>query len=456
MDATLAERLASSIDPKALAQLQSHSKDPAVGRAVAAQFGSYLMQGLLQDNSGKALPMAGGVGSGAVNAMFASVMGRAAMSGDQLGLADTIYKSIEKQQQQVDTRTTKHPAPTPVPTHTNSVAPSHGISLSPYWQDHGHRPVGTTISHVATKPPSQAPATSPARSIASTRKTTPRTDASAATASSTTVPPPHRDLTSPTPPDHTAQATTAAAPRHAPAPHWQVLTLPVIGRILMPTAQNSPPTTQASGTHPNNNTNAVGEAPTQALPWSHHWTTDAAPAKTSDAAPASRAATVADAEQFAHNMEPALHEAAARLGVSPRVLLAQAALETGWGHSVVGNNIFGVKAGTSWSGGKVTAPTHEMIDGHLVMQSGRFRSYANVTQAVDDYVSLVSASSRYRSAMDTGNNVVAYAHALAAGGYATDSDYAAKLVAVANSPKMAYAVASLDGTEPGQSVSAHG
>jgi flagellar protein FlgJ len=164
----------------------------------------------------------------------------------------------------------------------------------------------------------------------------------------------------------------------------------------------------------------------------------------------------ADAESFVEELGPSIEKASARLGVSPRILLAQAALETGWGHSVVGNNVFGVKAGASWSGTTVTAATHEMTGGHLVAHSGTFRSYANVGQAVDDYAALVSASGRYRSAMGSGDNAAAYAQALAAGGYASDRDYAAKLVAVANSPKMSYAIASLEDASPGQLVSAHG
>jgi flagellar protein FlgJ len=144
------------------------------------------------------------------------------------------------------------------------------------------------------------------------------------------------------------------------------------------------------------------------------------------------------------------------LGVSPRILLAQAALETGWGHSVVGNNIFGIKAGSSWSGATVAADTHEMTGGRLATRRAAFRSYDTIGAAVDDYVALVSASDRYRSALGSGDDAAAYGQALTAGGYATDRDYAAKLSAVANGPTMSDAVALLDESPPGQLVSAHG
>lgn len=99
MDAKLALSLASSIDPKALASLRDRNHDPAVAKAVAAQFGSFLMQGMLQDSDGSALAMADGTGGPAVNAMFTSAMSRYAMSGDKLGLADMIYRSTAGQSQ---------------------------------------------------------------------------------------------------------------------------------------------------------------------------------------------------------------------------------------------------------------------------------------------------------------------------------------------------------------------
>jgi flagellar protein FlgJ len=136
--------------------------------------------------------------------------------------------------------------------------------------------------------------------------------------------------------------------------------------------------------------------------------------------------------------------------------LAQAALETGWGHSVVGNNIFGVKASASWSGGAVTAGTHETEGGQLVARHAKFRAYPSVEAAVDDYVSLVSASDRYRQAIGSGDDAAAYGRALAAGGYATDRAYASKLAAVASSTTMSYAVAAAEEQAPGQKLLAHG
>jgi flagellar protein FlgJ len=137
---------------------------------------------------------------------------------------------------------------------------------------------------------------------------------------------------------------------------------------------------------------------------------------------------------FARRLGPLLQEAAQRLGVSARVLLAQAALETGWGRAVVGNNVFGIKAGSTWSGARVTAATHEVENGRSVPATAEFRSYGSLGEAVQDFVSLVADSGRYRSALGAGNNAKNYGEALIKSGYATDTDYPAKLAAVAASP----------------------
>ena len=98
MELTVAERLAGSIDPKGLTSLQNRNGDPAVGHAVAEQFGAYLMQGLMQNADGSAISMADGTGSGPVSTMFANAISRVAMAGDKLGLADMIYQSIQAKQ----------------------------------------------------------------------------------------------------------------------------------------------------------------------------------------------------------------------------------------------------------------------------------------------------------------------------------------------------------------------
>jgi flagellar protein FlgJ len=134
---------------------------------------------------------------------------------------------------------------------------------------------------------------------------------------------------------------------------------------------------------------------------------------------------------FSAKVAPLIRQAAQQLGVSPRILLAQTAIETGWGRSVVGNNLFGIKAGSSWRGGAVSAATHEYENGQYVSITDSFRAYPSYEASVQDFVSMVKNSPRYQAALGKGDDAAGYAHALVSGGWATDIDYVHKLEAVA-------------------------
>ena len=145
---------------------------------------------------------------------------------------------------------------------------------------------------------------------------------------------------------------------------------------------------------------------------------------------------------------PLLEKAGQQLGVSPRILLAQTAIETGWGRSVVGNNLFGIKAGSSWNGQKVNTATHEYLNGELVGITDAFRAYPSAEASVADFVSLVSNSPRYRAALGSGENAAAYAQGLMSGGWATDINYVHKLQSVAASSTVAAAIAAAPAAPP--------
>ena len=154
----------------------------------------------------------------------------------------------------------------------------------------------------------------------------------------------------------------------------------------------------------------------------------AAPAAGSDVhAPSSSP----DARSWVQGIWGAIRKAADALGVPPKGLLAQAALETGWGRRAHGHNLFGVKArggGTSFS-----AMTHEFVDGVYHEVHASFASYGSVGHAIGDFVQLL----RHVHPTAVGQATVAgYARALQASGYATDPRYAAKIEAVARSPRM--------------------
>ncbi len=146
--------------------------------------------------------------------------------------------------------------------------------------------------------------------------------------------------------------------------------------------------------------------------------------------------------------------AAKQLGVSARTLVAQAALETGWGRHVARDaegrssfNLFGIKAHgaatDSWSGAAVDAKTQEIVDG--VPQNGRarFRGYASLAQAFDDYVNFVRGNPRYAAALRHHGDGRVYAAGLQKAGYATDPHYAEKIQRIAESPRLREALAQL-------------
>lgn len=146
-------------------------------------------------------------------------------------------------------------------------------------------------------------------------------------------------------------------------------------------------------------------------------------------------ATLEQARRFAASIMPSIRAAAARLDVSPRALLAQAALETGWGRHMAGNNLFGIKASPG-AHGRFTALTQEFRHGVASVETAAFRAYDQLSASVHDYADLLLGNSRYRDVRGQGNDIPAFAEALQRAGYATDPQYARKLVAVAYSPQM--------------------
>jgi flagellar protein FlgJ len=141
-------------------------------------------------------------------------------------------------------------------------------------------------------------------------------------------------------------------------------------------------------------------------------------------------------QEFIEKMLPQASAAGRELGVDPRAIIAQAALETGWGTSQpadatgTSHNLFGVKAGAHWQGASVASGTTEYTSGVAADEVASFRAYASEKDSVNDYVSLLRDNPRYAAALNTGGDVRAFATALQKGGYATDPHYANKLTAI--------------------------
>jgi flagellar protein FlgJ len=149
---------------------------------------------------------------------------------------------------------------------------------------------------------------------------------------------------------------------------------------------------------------------------------------------------ITQATSFAQALWPDITQAAATLGVPPVAVLAQAALETGWGVAAPGNNLFGIKAVDNETG--TARATHEMVDGVLIPQTARFRDYSSPAASLGDYVDLIQNG--YTNALGQGT-VAGFAQALQAGGYATDTSYAAKIEQIAQSPLMAQVLKAVGG-----------
>jgi len=131
---------------------------------------------------------------------------------------------------------------------------------------------------------------------------------------------------------------------------------------------------------------------------------------------------------FVARIRPAAEAAAAKIGVPADALVAQAALETGWGKSVAGNNLFGIKASKNWNGKTVNTGTQEWDGSKMVGQKDNFRAYDSYEESFNDYANVISKQKNFAGALQSGGDPEAYFSALKAGGYATDPNYVGKLM----------------------------
>lgn len=160
-------------------------------------------------------------------------------------------------------------------------------------------------------------------------------------------------------------------------------------------------------------------------------------ARPSPAAARAEAPSFASPGDFVARLRGDARGAAERLGVATEVLLAQAALETGWGRHIMrtpeggsSHNLFGIKAGPDWQGARVVATTVEYRDGVAAREQAVFRAYDSFADSFDDYADFLQAHPRYREALSQGDDPGAYLRALQEAGYATDPRYAEKIGAI--------------------------
>ena len=130
-------------------------------------------------------------------------------------------------------------------------------------------------------------------------------------------------------------------------------------------------------------------------------------------------------------------EASQATGIPAKFMLGQAALESGWGkHEIVAangetsHNVFGIKAGPNWTGKVVTAVTTEYVNGVATKKLEKFRAYDNYGDAFKDYASLLQGNQRYKNVLANAKDAYGFAQGLQKAGYATDPDYAKKIMHV--------------------------
>ena len=156
-------------------------------------------------------------------------------------------------------------------------------------------------------------------------------------------------------------------------------------------------------------------------------------------------------QQFVADVMPEATRAADRLGISAELLVAQAALETGWGKHTMkfddgrsSYNLFGIKASTDWNGSALAKSSLEYRDGALASEVSRFRAYTSPAQSFDDYVDFIQSSPRYQDALRHDGNDETYIRAIQDAGYATDPQYADKVIGILNGELMTNTLASLN------------
>ncbi len=139
-------------------------------------------------------------------------------------------------------------------------------------------------------------------------------------------------------------------------------------------------------------------------------------------------------EHFVQELLPVAQRIAADTGIDPKLMVAQAALETGWGRYMIRGdgdeasfNLFGIKADSRWSGDRVTITTTEYRGGVAMKERADFRAYDDYESSFRDYVSFLESNPRYRDVLSSADQPGVFADKLQEAGYATDPEYADKI-----------------------------
>jgi len=159
-------------------------------------------------------------------------------------------------------------------------------------------------------------------------------------------------------------------------------------------------------------------------------TTNAARYGLVDRPPARSSTPTGSRKEFVAAMMPYALKAAEETGLDPRIIIAQAAQETGWGRSAPNNNYFGIKSHGKAGGSSQT--THEYVNGKRITVKDDFRGYRDMGESVQGYVEFLRTNPRY-SDMLSASTLDEQLSALGKSGYATDPNYARSVGSIARS-----------------------
>ncbi|RQS18807.1 flagellar assembly peptidoglycan hydrolase FlgJ [Burkholderia sp. Bp8992] len=153
--------------------------------------------------------------------------------------------------------------------------------------------------------------------------------------------------------------------------------------------------------------------------------------------PVKGASGVQDADAFVDRLAGPAQAASATTGIPARFIVGQAALESGWGKREIrasdgstSYNVFGIKANKGWTGRTVSALTTEYVNGTPRRVVAKFRAYDSYEHAMTDYANLLKNNPRYSGVLSASRSVEGFAHGMQKAGYATDPNYAKKLISI--------------------------
>lgn len=177
----------------------------------------------------------------------------------------------------------------------------------------------------------------------------------------------------------------------------------------------------------------------------------AAPKQMTDGTKNQPATTVDD---FVKSVWPRAKEAASLIGLDPKILMAQAALETGWGKFITkdadgssSNNLFNIKTGNSSQYESVNVKTTEYIADTPIKMNASFRKYPSIEHSFNDYISLIKGSERYQGALASTRSPENYVNELHKAGYATDPEYGTKILSIYRGDELNQAIERCDLSE---------